>query len=391
MRNNYIKLEKDLFLNTYNRLPIVVDYAFGSRIFDVNGNSYLDFLGGIAVNVLGHSHPKVLNAIDNQIRKYMHLSNYFYQTTQIDFAKKLLEISNYSKVFFTNSGTEAIEGALKLVRRWGNLNFKNEIISFTGGFHGRTYGALSLMDKPKYKDKMEPFLEGIKILEYNNEQALESELNNKTAAVFLEFVQGEGGLKVVNKNFVNKLIELKDKYNFLIVADEIQSGMGRTGKFFAFEHFDIKPDIVTLAKGLGGGLPLGAILTNNDLSFVFEPGMHGTTFGGNSVSCAAGLVVLEELEKGLQGYIISISRYLDDKLNSLKNKYSVIKEIRGIGLMKGVVFDFNASEIIDKLLANGIIANATSQNVLRLVPPFIIQQSEIELFIEKLDMILADY
>lgn len=391
MRNNYIKLDKELFLPTYNRLPIVVDYAFGTRIFDINGNAYLDFLGGIAVNILGHSHPKILNAIDNQIRKYMHLSNYFYQITQIDLAKKLIDISGYDKVFFSNSGTEAIEGALKLARRWGNLNSKNEIIAFSGGFHGRTYGALSLMDKTKYKDKMGPFLDGIKILEYNNQQELENTINDKTTAVFIEFVQGEGGLKVADKNFIDKLFKLKNKFKFLIIADEIQSGIGRTGKFFAFEHYGVKPDIVTLAKGLGGGLPLGAILTTNELSDVFETGMHGTTFGGNSVACAAGLVVLDELEKGLQNYVVSISKYFDEKLHYLKEKFSIIEEVRGIGLMKGLVFKCNASEIVDKLIKQGIISNATSKNVLRLVPPYIIQQYEIELFIEKLELILADY
>ncbi len=374
--------ESKFILHTYKRFPIIVDYAKGTRIYDTEGNSYLDFLGGIAVNVLGHCHPKVIEAINKQINRYMHLSNYFYQDVQVEFAEYLCKISGYDKVFFSNSGTEANEGALKIVRRWGNRNKKTKVIAFTNGFHGRTYGSLSLMDKPKYKDLMGPFLDGISILNYNSIRDLEASVDNSVAGVFLEFIQGEGGLQQANSEFVEKLFELKYKYNFLVVADEIQSGIFRTGDFFAFQKFGVQPDIITLAKGLGGGLPLGAILVSKTLSDIFEIGMHGTTFGGNPVACSAGLITLKLLETEYLHQIRSVSNYLLVKLNEIKQDFpSKIIEIRGRGLMLGLVLSFNATILVDKLLEEKIITNATSLNVLRLVPPLIITKSEVDEFI----------
>lgn len=387
--HSLIEKESRLLLQTYKRIPIVVDYAKGTRIYDTEGNSYLDFLGGIAVNLLGHSHPKIIEAIKEQCERYMHLSNYFYQDAQIKLAEKLLQLTGYSRVFFANSGTEANEGALKICRRWGNQRNKKIIIAFTNGFHGRTYGSLSLMDKPKYKELMGPFLDNIKILPYNNIQILEKAIDTDTAAVFLEFIQGEGGLEEASKEFIDMLWELKNKFNFLIVGDEIQSGIYRTGNFFAFNKFNVEPDIVTLAKGLGGGLPLGAILLKESLANVFEKGMHGTTFGGNAVACTAGLTVLDEVSENLISHINSISKYLWKKLNDLADKFpNKIVEVRGRGLMCGLLLNFDATRLVEALFEEKIIANATSKNVLRLVPPLIISESDVDELINGLSNVL---
>lgn len=388
---NLIEKEQKYILQTYKRYPILIDRAYGTKIYDIYGNEYLDFLGGIAVNVVGHCHPNVITAIERQIRRYLHVSNYFYQDVQIEYSSKFLEISGYDKIFFTNSGTEAIEGALKIVRRWGNHRNKQKIISFTGGFHGRTYGSLSLMDKPHYKESMGPFLDNIKILEYNNSEALLNNIDDNTAGVFLEFIQGEGGLAKVSNSFVERLMELKKKINFLIVADEVQSGMFRTGKLFSFEHYNIKPDIVTIAKGFGGGLPLGGILVQSHLQNIFEKGMHGTTFGGNPVACVAGLATLNVIYPNLLSQINDISKYLWNRLENVKDKFSEkVKEVRGLGLMCGLVLNFEANRLVEKLLEKKVITNATSRNVLRLVPPLIISKEDVDTFYHRLEDALAE-
>lgn len=386
MSNKLIDIEKHSIMQTYKRLPIVVDYAKGMHIIDKNGDSYLDFLGGIAVNALGHCHSKTIEAIENQLRKYTHISNYFYQEPQIQLAKKLTEMTGYKSLFFTNSGTEAIEGAMKLVRRWGNLNNRNSIFAFSGGFHGRSYAALSLMDKPHYKDKMGPYLSNIEVVRYNDINELIESVDNNTNAIFLEFLQGEGGIVEANKEFVEVLFNLREKYKFLIIADEIQSGVGRTGKFFSFNHYDVKPDVVTLAKGIGGGMPLGCILVREGLENIWEKGQHGTTYGGNAVACAAGMTVLDELENGLMEDVAIRGEYLKDELTKVKDKFpELIKEVRGKGLMMGLLLSFDASELVGELLKKKVITNAASGNVLRLIPPLIVKQSDIDEFMIKLN------
>ena len=385
MSSHLKEIENSTFLQTYKRLPIEIDKAESVFIYDKSGRQYLDFLGGIAVNVLGHSHPLIIDAVGKQIRRYMHVSNYFYQDAQIRFVSKLVGISGYDRAFLTNSGTEAIEGAIKFCRRWGFDSDKTEIIAFTGGFHGRTYGALSLMDKPHYKDKMGPFLDNMKIIEYNKIDELRKTINEKTAAVLLEFVQGEGGITTADTDWIDEIEKLRNKFDFLLIADEIQAGIGRTGDFFSFSRYNIKPDIVTLAKGLGGGLPLGCILTTERLSYVFEKGMHGTTFGGNAVSCAAGEIVLDELSNGLLSHVNETGKYLDEKLNQVKNKFpDKVLEVRGYGLMQGLLLSFDASLLVDELLKHGIITNAASGKVLRLVPPLIIKNEHIDTLAEGL-------
>lgn len=387
MENNLIEREHHLFMQTYKRLPLVVDRAEGVYIYTKDGKKYLDFLGGIAVNTLGHCNEKINQTIRIQMERYSHLSNYFYQDTQINFANKLIEATGYSKVFLSNSGTEANEGAIKIARRWGVINNKSEIIAFSGGFHGRTYGSLSIMDKPVYKDKMGPFIPDTKVIKYNDLDELHRNINNNTAAIFLEFIQGEGGITAASKEWTEQIKKLKEQYNFLIIADEVQSGVGRTGKFFGFKHFDIQPDVVTVAKGIGGGLPLGVILVNSALDDIFDKGNHGTTFGGNALACASGIVVIDELNSWVMEHVIDVGNYFSEKLNTILSKYpNYVLEIRGIGLMKGIVLSFDASILVELLLENGVISNATAGNVLRLLPPLIIEKEHIDIFIDNIEL-----
>ena len=391
MSLNLVERESESILQTYGRLPVEIDYANGCYIYDTDGNEYLDFLGGIAVNVLGHSHPDIIEAIVEQSSKYLHVSNFFYQKPQIELAEMLKYITGYDKVYYSNSGAESTEGALKFARKWGAIHNKKDVIAFTGGFHGRTYGALSLMEGENYKKDMGPFIDDVKILEFNSVTHLETKIDENTAAVFIEFIQGSGGLTVADPEWVSKISELQEKYNFLIIADEVQSGLGRSGKFFSFEHFDVKPDIVTIAKGLGGGIPIGAILLNEKTSNLLGAGQHGTTFGGNALACATGLVVLKKLNDGLQTDINRIAAYLKKKLQELILKYpDKIKTYKGLGLMCGLEFNSPAKPIVLELLNRKIIANSTSNNVLRLVPPYIIDKEMVNRLIDELDSIVSE-
>lgn len=391
MSLNLVERESEAILQTYGRLPVEIDYANGCYIYDTDGNEYLDFLGGIAVNVLGHSHSDIIDAIVEQSNKYLHVSNFFYQKPQVELAEMLKFITGYDKVFYSNSGAESTEGALKFARKWGAIHKKKDVIAFTGGFHGRTYGALSIMEGENYKKDMGPFIDDVKILEFNSVENLETQIDENTAAIFIEFIQGSGGLTVADPEWVTKISELQEKYNFLIIADEVQSGLGRTGKFFSYEHFDVKPDIVTLAKGLGGGIPIGAILLNEKTSKLLGAGQHGTTFGGNALACATGLVVLKKLNEGLQTDINRISAYLKKKLQELILKYpDKIKSYKGLGLMCGLEFNSPAKSIVLELLNRKIIANSTSNTVLRLVPPYIIDRLMVNRLIKELDSILSE-
>jgi predicted acetylornithine/succinylornithine family transaminase len=376
-----IEREQDSMFQVYRRLPIAVQYASGCRITSVEGDSYLDFLSGIAVNALGYGHPRLLDAITRQAQSYMHLSNVFYQEPQIELAELLLKHTGYRRVFFSNSGAEAMEGALKLARRWGNSRGKTEIIAFTGGFHGRTYGALSIMKKPLYKDGMEPFLPNTHILPFNDAEALRGAVNGSTCAVVLEFLQGEGGIVFAESEFVNTMLELQERWDFLIIADEVQAGAGRTGKFFGFDHYLVKPDIVTMAKGIGGGLPLGAILADERLENVWDKGMHGTTFGGNPVACAAGIVVMRELYGGVMRNAHEVGCYLRQNLQILRQNFpDIIREVRGCGLMAGLALTEPAALFVQELLKRRVIANATADTVIRLLPPLIASRKDVDEF-----------
>jgi predicted acetylornithine/succinylornithine family transaminase len=360
------------------------------RIYDLDGKTYLDMLGGIAVNALGHSHPKIIAAVEQQIRKYMHVSNVFYQEPQVRLAEQLVEASGYPRVFFANSGAEATEGAIKMARRFGSAHGRYDIVGFTGGFHGRTYGALSIMDKPLYKEGMGPFLPNTIVLPYNDIDALEARVDENTCAVMIEVLQGEGGISSATDEFVAALWALKERYGFLVIADEVQSGIGRTGDFFAFERYGVRPDIVTVAKAMGGGLPLGAILATDEAAALFDRGMHGTTYGGNPVACVAGSVVVDEVMHGLMTHVREIGEYFVEQLEALRSEMPArIREIRGRGCMIGVVLHDESAPYIPKLLEHGVIANATGGNVIRFVPPFIIERSDIDELVVVLRAALA--
>lgn len=377
--------EHDVIFQTYKRLPIEIASASGCRISAINGDVYLDFLGGIAVNALGHSHPHVVQNVIDQAQRYMHVSNFFYQEPQIRLAELLCEASGYERVFFTNSGAEATDGAIKMARRYGSKAARTDVIGFAGGFHGRTYGALSIMDKPLYKDGMGPFLPNTLVLPYNNGEALSSHVNATTCAIMLEFVQGEGGLREATPEFVDALVVAQRDHGVLIIADEVQAGIGRTGTFFSFERYNIKPDIVICAKAMGGGLPLGAILATEEAAALFDRGMHGTTYGGNAVACAAGIAVLEEVRDGLMEHVQHIGSYLHARLLEVQRKHpGVVLEIRGRGCMQGIVLSVDAAPFVQALLERRVIANATAGTVIRLVPPYIITEADVDAFVAAL-------
>lgn len=383
--------ESKIFFPTYERFTIgQVVSASGAYIYTDNGDKYLDVIAGLGVNALGHSHPAVVKAVQEQAASFMHLSNLYLQDVQVELAEKLSLLSGWSKVFFTNSGTEAVEGALKLARKYFSSADKTELIGVSNAFHGRTYGALSVMDKGKYRDGFGPFLaEAGSLIPYSEENLLEK-VSAKTAAVIIEVIQGEGGIVEIPVSFIEALHKLQNKFGFLIIADEIQSGIGRTGKFFAYDHYGLQPDIVVCAKAIGGGLPLGAILSNDTVASAFSPGVHGTTFGGNALACAAGLAVLTELDNGLSDRVRSQSLYLWSNLIELKEKYpETIKEIRGKGFMIGVELLKPAKEIHTDLLEKKVITNVTANTVLRLLPPLIFDHQHTDSFITSFDSVLA--
>lgn len=373
-----LELESQFFFKTYKRIPLDIDRGEGCYLITKDGQRYLDLFGGLAVNALGYSHPKVVDAIRSQLNRYIHLSNFYLQDPQLRLAECLIRHSKYNKVFFCNSGTEAIEGAIKLCRKWSKRAGKTKIFGMTNGFNGRTMGALSLMDKPNYTNGYEPFLPEFGQIEFNDVSDFHRKISADTAAVFLEFIQGEGGVVQASNAFVEELFSLREKFGFLIVADEIQTGIGRTGKFFAFQDYDVLPDIVTLAKPIGGGLPLGAILGNEKVSDVLSPGMHGTTFGGNPVACAAGLAVLEEiLHHDLMKNVAELGHYLKTAFEGMKREFpKLIADVRGLGFMLGIELTKEGTGIVDKMRDRRILINCTSKNVLRFLPPYTLTREE---------------
>jgi len=382
--------EAKLFFKTYKRLPLLIERGEGCYLFTKDGDRYLDMFSGLAVNALGYNHPKVIAAIEQQAKKYIHLSNFFVQEPQVELAECLLRHSKFQKIFFTNSGTEATEGAMKLVRKWGKTNKKTKIFGMTNGFSGRSMGSLSIMDKDKYRDGYGPFLENCGHIIFNDVEDLRTKIDDSTAAVFLEFIQGEGGVIPVSKEFVNALDSLRSRFGFLVVADEIQSGIMRTGKFFAYEHFDFHPDIVTVAKPIGGGLPLGAILGNDAVACVWSYGVHGTTFGGNPVACAAGKVVIETLTaESMKNQLKEMAAYLYSQLTTLKEEFAIITEIRGSGFMIGVDLSTDSAPIVEEMLARGVLVNSTAKTVVRILPPLIAEKKEIDALVRVFGEVLS--
>lgn len=379
---NLTEKESKYFFQTYKRLPLIVEKGEGVFLHTDKG-IFLDMFGGLAVNVLGYNNQKVNEAIVSQIYNYNHLSNNFYQETQIDFAEKLLQLSGFDRIFLASTGTEAMEGAIKLVRKYFHSDKKTELISFKGGFHGRTYGSLSLTTKEKYRKDFEPFLPNVHHLLYNSVDDLKRTVNENTAAVFLEFIQGEGGIYVADCAFVDALNELKAKYGFLVVADCIQCGAGRTGKFLSIQHYKADVDICVTAKGIGGGLPVAALMAKEYLNDCFKLGEHGTTFGGNPVACAAGIATLDEIESYAMRNAEVVGAYLKNEIINLQKKYpGKIKEVRGIGLMLGVELgEVVPAKVVENLFERKVLVNLTNENCIRLLPPLILSQEEADIFL----------
>lgn len=383
--------EDRLFFHTYKRLPLDIERAEGCYVIARDGKRYLDFFGGLAVNALGYGHPKVNEAIRGQIDRYIHLSNFFVQEPQVQLAEKLLTATGFKKIFFTNSGTEAIEGALKLARKWGKVQQKTDVYGLSNSFHGRTMGALSLTERPKYREGYDPFLPHVGHIKFNDVAELKEKTNRQTLAIVLEFIQGEGGVNVVSSDFAEELSRLQREFGVLIIADEIQCGIGRTGKFFGFEHFNVTPDIVVVAKAIGGGLPLGAILGNDRVAETFTYGVHGTTFGGNPVACAAGLAVLEEvLGNGLMKKAGEVGTFLKQQFAALQQKHPhLIKEVRGFGCMLGIELTREGQPVVDELQRRGILANCTNTNVIRLLPPYLVTRDDCMTLVRELDAVFT--
>jgi acetylornithine aminotransferase len=390
MSESIFEKESKYFFHTFHRLPLEIDRGEGIYLYTKDGKRYMDFFGGLAVNALGYNHPRITAAIEKQIHRYIHLSNYFVQDKTVELAERIIAASGYKRIFFSNSGTEAVEGAIKIARKWGKGLEKTRLLNLSNSFHGRTMGALSLTERPAYREGYEPFLPNTDSIEFNNVGDLRAKVNGQTLGVILEFIQGEGGINVISKEFVQELKILHEKYGFLVIADEIQAGVGRTGKFFGFEQYDIYPDIVVIAKAIGGGLPLGAILGNDKVADVLTYGTHGTTFGGNPVACAAGCAVMEEIiDKGLMKQAGIIGEYLKSKAIELQRQFpAIIKEVRGYGCMLGIDLNRSGQLVVDELRNRGILINCTNTTVLRFLPPYIITQEQCDQVMFELHSIL---
>jgi len=387
--------EKKFIMGTYKRYPLAVNRAKGKYIWSEEGKRYLDFFSGLSVNNLGHCHPRILKAVKEQLAKHLHISNLYYDRLQVELAEKLVKFSIPGKVFFSNSGAEANECAIKLVRKYGHLQGwkkenRHKIIVFESSFHGRTLATLSATRQKKFQKGFTPLLSGFKQAKFNELSTVERAIDNNTCAIMVEPVQGEGGVRVATGEFLRGLRRLCNKFKLLLIFDEIQSGMGRTGKMFAYQHYGIKPDILTLAKGVGGGLPLGATIAKDRIAKLFAYGNHGSTFGGNPVSVAAGLATAKLLNGKLLNRVKVMGSYFMKRLNGLKSKYpKKIKQVRGLGLMVGMELKREGEEIVKKCFEQGILINCTQKKVLRFLPPLIIDNSDIDKLVNTLDKILS--
>ena len=379
------KKEKMFIAQTYSRQPIVLTDGKGVFVKDIEGKKYLDLVAGIAVNCLGYSHPTIIETIKTQIAKLIHTSNLYYTLPQIELAEILVKNSFKGKVFFCNSGTEAIEGAIKLARK---ATGKKEIIAMEGAFHGRTLGALSATWEEKYKKDFEPLVASFKHIKYGDSKAVENAITKDTAAVIVEPIQGEHGIIVPPANYLNELREICDDNNILLILDEVQTGLARTGKMFAYQHFDIEPDIMVLAKGLGGGFPIGAFIGKTKIIDKFQIGSHASTFGGNPLACAVAKSVIETvIEENLTQHAAEIGAYFKNKLQEISRNYEFIKDVRGIGLLLGMELAFKGDEVVELARKNGLLINCTAEKVLRFVPPLIIQKKHIDQAIAILEKI----
>jgi acetylornithine/N-succinyldiaminopimelate aminotransferase len=387
--NEIKKLYDDYVLNTYTKQDLCLVKGDGVRVEDVNGKKYLDFFPGWAVSGTGHRHRCVTNKLEDQMSKILHVSNNFYNELQGLLAKKIIDYSFPGKVFFGNSGAEANEGAIKLARKYGNPD-RYEIITMEKSFHGRTLATLTATGQDKVKKGFDPLPAGFKSVPFNDIQAFENALSEKTVAVLMEPVQGEGGINVPSLEYMGKVFAICEEKDILFILDEVQTGMGRTGEMFAFKHFNIVPDAMTLAKSLGGGMPIGALVVSEKFAGVLSPGTHASTFGGSPIVCAAALGVFEAIEsEGLLENALKMGEYLVNKLNDLKSKNVLVQKIKGLALMIGVELDMeDASFVSDQCMEDGLLINCTQKNILRIMPPLNVAEKDIDEAIEILEKVL---
>lgn len=387
----YIDRAEQVILHTYNRFQIVLEKGEGVRLYDVEGKEYLDFAAGIAVFALGYNHPEYSQALKDQIDKIIHTSNLYYNVPVTEAAEKLVKASGMSRVFFTNSGTEAIEGAIKVARKYAYLkdgSTDHEIIAMKHSFHGRSLGALSVTGNTHYQEPFKPLIGGIRFAQFNNLESVKEQITNKTCAIIMETVQGEGGIYPAEPEFLKGVRKLCDEKDILLILDEIQCGMGRTGTMFACQSYGVQPDVMTCAKALGCGVPVGAFVLNEKTAAAsLVPGDHGTTYGGNPLACAAVSKVFDLFEnEHLLEHVQAITPYLENKLDELVDKYDFITARRGKGLMQGLVLEGKkVGDVVNRAITNGLLVISAGTNVLRLVPPLIITEKDIDEMIEKLE------
>jgi len=391
----YIEQAEEALLHTYNRYQIVLDRGEGVYLYDIEGKKYLDFCAGIAVFALGYHNAEYNNALKNQIDKLIHTSNYYYNVPAVEAAKKLKKASKMDRVFFTNSGAEAVEGALKAARKYAFLkdgSTDHEIIAMNHSFHGRTFGALAVTGNPKYREPFEPLIGNIRFADLNDMESVRRNVTEKTCAIILEPVQGEGGLFPATEDFLRGLRALCDERDILLIFDEIQCGMGRTGSMFAWQRYGVKPDIMTTAKALGCGVPVGAFLMTERVGQnSLAAGDHGTTYGGNPLACAAVEKVLDLFERdNIIENVRKVAPYLEKRLEELKERYACIVERRGVGLMQGLVFDRPVREIIAGAMERGLILINAGENIIRFVPPLVITEEDVDEMFAILDESVRD-
>lgn len=379
-------------MNTYSRQPLVLVKGRGMKVYDSDGREYLDFVAGVAVNNLGHCHPRVVVALQKQAQRLIHVSNHYHNEPQVALARELVRHSFADKVFFCNSGAEAVEAAIKLARRYARDVLKQdryEIITMRGSFHGRTYGALSATAQERFHKGFEPLVSGFRFVPFNDIEAVERAINEHTCAVLVEPIQGEGGVNVPFDGYLKGLRKLCDRRGILLILDEIQTGIGRTGRLFAYEHEGAAPDVMALAKGLGGGLAVGALLATERVAQAFTPGSHGSTFGGNPLACTAALASLETIleDNILVQSVEHLGRHFMQSLAAIKERYPFIKDVRGRGLLIGMELDFEGRDIVTACLREGYLINCTADYVLRFMPPLIVTMEDIDRLVDALDRI----
>lgn len=382
-------LSEKYIAHTYNRFPILPVRGKGTRIWDIEGKEYIDFFSGLAVCNLGHCHPKVVRAIQAQAEKLIHVSNLYYIEPQIELASLLCKHSFADKVFFCNSGAEANEGALKLARKYAKEKTgedRCEIITMERSFHGRTLATLTATGQTKYHKGYAPLMPGFKYVPFNNLKAVREAIGSKTCAVLLEPIQGEGGVNIPSEGYLKGLREICDEKGILLILDEVQVGMGRTGKLFAYEHEDIQPDMLTVAKSLAGGVPIGALLIKEEIARSFEPGDHASTFGGNFLATSAGVAALNAiLEEGMLENCRRVGEHFLSRLQEIKERFPFVQDVRGRGLILGMELEMDGAEIVKEMMKRGFLINCTMNKVLRFLPPLIVTEEEVDRMIKALE------